>query len=150
MIHDFTETIDTATVFIYWKDMYEMQLDPRLEDPRRLRIADGMVIELYKDVYPEIEVKKFKSRVEVRLRKVQSLRWGGVNGKTSSTQENKKEPIIDDEEDTNSAMDLFSKIYQNSGDDVRRAMEKSFYESEGTVLSTDWDQVKSKKITREE
>ncbi|KDP25376.1 hypothetical protein JCGZ_20532 [Jatropha curcas] len=41
---------------------------------------------------------------------------------------------------------LFRDIYQNADEDMRRAMTKSFVESNGTVLSTDWKDVGSKKI----
>ncbi|KAJ9147994.1 hypothetical protein P3X46_030093 [Hevea brasiliensis] len=41
---------------------------------------------------------------------------------------------------------LFRDIYQNADDDMRRAMTKSFVESSGTVLSTDWKEVGSKKV----
>ncbi|XP_040990729.1 protein SGT1 homolog A-like isoform X1 [Juglans microcarpa x Juglans regia] len=41
---------------------------------------------------------------------------------------------------------LFREIYQNADEDMRRAMSKSFIESNGTVLSTDWKEVGSKKV----
>ncbi|XP_064482288.1 protein SGT1 homolog [Ornithodoros turicata] len=39
---------------------------------------------------------------------------------------------------------LFQKIYAEGSDDVKRAMNKSFMESGGTVLSTNWKEVSSK------
>lgn len=39
------------------------------------------------------------------------------------------------------AQQVFKDIYSNASDDQRRAMMKSFYESGGTVLSTNWEDV---------
>ncbi|OQR73204.1 suppressor of G2 allele of SKP1-like [Tropilaelaps mercedesae] len=42
--------------------------------------------------------------------------------------------------------DLFQKIYRDGNDEVRKAMNKSYLESSGTVLSTNWDKVSTKKV----
>ncbi|KAH0837105.1 hypothetical protein AYO21_04566 [Fonsecaea monophora] len=53
----------------------------------------------------------------------------------------------DSEYDGGDAVDgFFKKLYAMSDDDTRRAMAKSFYESNGTSLSTNWKQVGSKKV----
>ncbi|CCM09374.1 SGS domain-containing protein [Caenorhabditis elegans] len=40
---------------------------------------------------------------------------------------------------------MFRKMYNDASDDVRRAMMKSYSESNGTVLSTNWSEIGQKK-----
>jgi suppressor of G2 allele of SKP1 len=62
--------------------------------------------------------------------------------------------IIEDEKNEKPEGDeamnkLFKQIYGNASDDTRRAMVKSFQTSGGTVLSTNWDEVKDKDYEKE-
>lgn len=41
---------------------------------------------------------------------------------------------------------FFKKLYSNADPDTQRAMVKSFYESEGTALNTNWSEVGKKKV----
>ena len=45
-------------------------------------------------------------------------------------------------EEGDAANAFFKKLYKGANDDVRRAMMKSFQESNGTALSTNWEEVK--------
>ena len=47
--------------------------------------------------------------------------------------------VDDDEEDKEDVNKFFQKIYQAGDDDMKRAMMKSYVESNGTSLSTSWD-----------
>lgn len=51
-----------------------------------------------------------------------------------------------EEEKEQGVNELFKQIYNSGNDDLRRAMNKSFQESGGTVLSTNWSSVSDKKV----
>lgn len=52
----------------------------------------------------------------------------------------------DDDEDAGSADAFFRKLYKNADADTRRAMMKSYIESNGTALNTSWEDVKDKVV----
>lgn len=58
--------------------------------------------------------------------------------------------IIDEfekeEEKDRGVNELFKQIYESGSDEVKKAMNKSFQESAGTVLSTNWDNVANKRV----
>lgn len=54
----------------------------------------------------------------------------------------KDEGVVDDEdEDGDPVNGFFKKLYQGADPDTRRAMMKSYQESNGTALSTNWSEV---------
>lgn len=54
---------------------------------------------------------------------------------------------IDSDYSTGDPVDaFFKKLYANADPDTRRAMVKSYYESEGTALSTNWEEVSKGKV----
>jgi len=68
-----------------------------------------------------------------------------------STQKNWDKIVADFEEEEKKAgdgdvNDLFKQIYANSSEEVRKAMNKSYSESGGTCLSTNWEEVSKKKV----
>lgn len=60
------------------------------------------------------------------------------------------EKELEDYKEGDSAMELFRSIYKDADEDTRRAMIKSYSESGGQVLSTNWGEVKEKKVVYEE
>jgi suppressor of G2 allele of SKP1 len=149
MAYDFVETEDTAEIHLYRTTLDEDTLEPAIEGGRRLIVCNGFHIDLYRDVWDEVSVHWYKSRIEIHMQKRESCMWGTVGGPSARKEERNEYLVVEKEEEVTSAADLFSKIYWESGEDVRRAMEKSLTESGGTVLSTDWDSVKSRRVNPE-
>lgn len=85
---------------------------------------------------------------------------GGGGGDTKTTKQNSDKNAdknIDDDDDDDDGIDydmdggdevgaFFKQIYQNASPDARRAMMKSYQESNGTALSTNWDEVGKGKV----
>ncbi|XP_028774837.1 protein SGT1 homolog A [Neltuma alba] len=79
----------------------------------------------HRPAYPSSKPKKDWDKLEAQVKKEE------------------KEEKLDGDAGLNK---LFRDIFQNADEDMRRAMTKSFVESNGTVLSTDWKEVGSKKV----
>ncbi|KPI96420.1 PREDICTED: suppressor of G2 allele of SKP1 homolog [Papilio xuthus] len=116
------------------------------------------------------------SKIEVKLRKKEGIRWTQLEGEgeeekikaipqavldASGPQQppklfrkdwDKIERDIkkmeeEEKEEGDAALNsMFQKIYGEGSDEVRRAMNKSYVESGGTVLSTNWNQVSKEKV----
>lgn len=113
------------------------------------------------------------SKVEIKLKKAEAGHWSALElnaqqlAARKAQQEQKptypsssKKPknwdkivadVVNEEKDEKLEGDaalnkLFQQIYANGTDETRRAMNKSFSESGGTVLSTNWKEVGEKKI----
>ncbi|KAF8642392.1 hypothetical protein AX16_009660 [Volvariella volvacea WC 439] len=116
-----------------------------------------------------------KPKIEIRLVKRLAGRWGGLTGElatasafppTTATAEARakrknwdgittdilsKEKDKTTEEDPNVGGDaalnsFFQQIYKDADEDTKKAMMKSYMESGGTTLSTNWDEVKKARV----
>jgi suppressor of G2 allele of SKP1 len=70
--------------------------------------------------------------------------WEGISDeilKSDKERTTDEDPNVGGDSTLNS---FFQKIYADADEDTRRAMMKSFSESGGTTLSTNWDEVKKK------
>ena len=72
--------------------------------------------------------------------------WEGI---TTSILSSEKESTLDQDPNVGGDSTLnsfFQKIFADADDDTRKAMMKSYQESGGTTLSTNWDEVKQSKV----
>lgn len=114
-------------------------------------------------VSTESSFNVLQNKIEITLKKESNVNWTElepqkvVDVKPSYPSSNKFkrdwnkiDKEIDQElkkhkpEGDEALQELFKQIYGNADEDTRRAMIKSFQTSGGTVLSTNWDEVKSK------
>ena len=72
--------------------------------------------------------------------------WDGITTEILSAEKEKtldEDPNVSGDSTLNS---FFQKLYGDADEDTRRAMVKSFSESGGTTLSTNWDEVRKGKV----
>jgi len=120
----------------------------------------------------ESKYSVLSTKIEIKLKKkVMGIKWSVLEGedennlvqvstvndadKPSYPSSSKKkydwdslEKSIEDEKPEGDAAlnNLFQQIYRDASDETKRAMMKSYIESNGTCLSTNWDEVKKGKV----
>ncbi|CAL0332001.1 unnamed protein product [Lupinus luteus] len=159
VVVDFGEQILSVTIDVPGQGTYHYQ--PRL---------------FGKIVPDKCRIEVLSTKVEIRLAKAEAINWTSLeytkdvlpqkintltvqserptypSSKPRTRDWDKLEAQVKKEEkeeklDGDAALNkLFRDIYQSADEDMRRAMSKSFLESNGTVLSTDWKEVGSKKV----
>nr|XP_045001391.1 protein SGT1 homolog [Jaculus jaculus] len=117
--------------------------------------------------------KVLSTKIEIKMKKPEAVRWEKLEGQgdvpipkqfiadvknlypSSSHYTRNWDKLVGEikEEEKNEKLEgdaalnkLFQQIYSNGSDEVKRAMNKSFMESGGTVLSTNWSDVGKRKV----
>ncbi|XP_073347667.1 protein SGT1 homolog isoform X3 [Pagrus major] len=140
-----------------------------------IQLASGDNFNLHLDLLHPIvpqqsNFKILSTKVEFKMKKTDAIRWEKLEGEgqesnikhfnpndyPTSSQFNRKwdKMVVDISEEEKSenlegdaALNkLFQQIYCDGSDEVKRAMNKSFMESGGTVLSTNWKDVGKRKV----
>lgn len=110
-------------------------------------------------VPPQCTYRVKPTKIELKLKKVNEDIWNTLDA-VKPEQTNQKPTVNkcnwdklvetelkDDTAEGEAALnELFQKIYTDGNDEVKKAMNKSFLESGGTVLSTNWKEVGDKKV----
>ena len=107
----------------------------------------------------DVKCKVFTKKIELTLTKEEAnVTWASLDAKIADSQKAKSkgkdwskfsiEDDISDVENENegSADSFFQKIYASADPDTQRAMMKSFVESNGTTLNTNWADVKDEEV----
>ncbi|KAK9745335.1 CS domain [Popillia japonica] len=185
--HDWYQTEATVVITVLIKNVQQDKLKVNFNETSlgvNVHLDDGESYDLeyrlrHKIVPDQCSYKITPSKIEIKLKKLEGLRWDKLEGnpeedvvkvisqastvqitegpppyptskkgrdwsaieKDIKEQESKEKP--EGEEAVNK---LFQEIYGKGSDEVKKAMNKSYLESGGTVLSTNWDEIKKDKV----
>jgi len=163
MRYDWYQTDGTVIVSFLTKGSKQEEvvvdiLTDKLEVIRRIEgeDEDKVVINLDKKI-DEVKssYKLLNSKIEVSLAKLESERWPQLEKKDVVIQPKSVKnwdkiagegEEKESEEGDKAVNSLFQEIYKGADENTRRAMNKSFIESGGTVLSTNWSEVGAKPV----
>ncbi|EAX95361.1 SGS domain containing protein [Trichomonas vaginalis G3] len=106
----------------------------------------------FKDIKPStMKIDNGSKKIEIAFEKAAVENWPHAEASSDATtplyQKWSKVDFPEEEEVKDQGIDKFLQgIYANASDDAKRAMYKSFIESGGTVLSTNWEDVGKRKV----
>jgi suppressor of G2 allele of SKP1 len=106
----------------------------------------------FADLVPEsLKVDTGRVKIEIVLAKVAPVNWPRIEAEEGATavlyEKWRQVKLPKEEEEKNDGLDHFlQKIYKDASPDARRAMMKSIVESQGTVLSTNWEDVGARHV----
>uniref|UniRef100_A0A182J796 SGS domain-containing protein n=1 Tax=Anopheles atroparvus TaxID=41427 RepID=A0A182J796_ANOAO len=161
--YDWYQTETAVTVTVLLKNAEDKNYSVQLEQNGLRLQADGIepiALNLWNPINVEqCAHKATPNKVEIKLAKLIGQRWEALERKapaeeTSTSSAAKKKHDWDkiskelekEDEEKDDVNGLFRKIYADASEDTKKAMMKSYYESGGTVLSTNWSEVGSKEV----
>uniref|UniRef100_T1IM34 CS domain-containing protein n=1 Tax=Strigamia maritima TaxID=126957 RepID=T1IM34_STRMM len=93
------------------------------------------------------------SKIEIQMKKLAAGQWKTLdeireNIKTRCVVKKNWDKVVSEEigEQDDNGDEMFERIFAQGSDEMKRAMNKSFVESGGTVLSTNWKDVRKKRV----
>nr|XP_025954954.1 protein SGT1 homolog isoform X1 [Dromaius novaehollandiae] len=172
-----SQVIVTIMIKNAQKDAVSVQFSEK-EMNASVRLPSGedynLKLVLLHSIVPEQSTfKVLSTKVEIKMKKPEAVRWEKLEGQGDSPKLKQFTPdtqhlypssshytrnwdklVVEiKEEEKNEKLEgdaalnkLFQQIYSDGTDEVKRAMNKSFMESGGTVLSTNWSDVGKRKV----
>ncbi|XP_053664288.1 protein SGT1 homolog [Anopheles marshallii] len=163
--YDWYQTDTAVTVTVLLKNAAEKNYSVQLEQNALTLQADDIepiALNLWNPINVELSAHKATpSKVEIKLAKLIAQRWEALERKvlteepqsTSSVAKKKlhdwdkiSKEIENEDETKDDVSALFKKIFADANEDTQKAMMKSYYESNGTVLSTNWAEVGANQV----
>jgi len=170
--HEWYQTQSHVTITIFAKNVKKEEANINIEESSLCvkAFSNGidyqLDIRLCDKIVPSQSTVTFlTTKIEIKLKKAVESKWGDLEyigqaptvyntPPTLSKPPEKKNwdkivrtEVGDDKPEGEAALNkVFQDIYGNGTDEQKRAMMKSFVESGGTVLSTNWDDVKKGKV----
>ncbi|NXF68799.1 SGT1 protein, partial [Ciccaba nigrolineata] len=179
--YDWYQTDSQVIVTIMVKNAQKDDVSVQFSDKEMnasVRLPSGedynLKLVLLHSVVPEQSTfKVLSTKVEIKMKKPEAVRWEKLEGQGDSPKLKQFTPdtqhlypssshytrnwdklVVEiKEEEKNEKLEgdaalnkLFQQIYSDGTDEVKRAMNKSFMESGGTVLSTNWSDVGKRKV----
>lgn len=166
--HSWVQKERSIEVTFYAKQLQEKNVEVTfgVQDLRvRLAMPDGSMMERRLQLYRTVDPSRCSFRLTrfkllCHLEKKEQVEWATLEreevqesnkaaGKNWSVLEKALEEEEKGPEGDAALTSLFQSIYAKADDDTRRAMIKSYQTSGGTVLSTNWNEVKEKDYENE-
>lgn len=168
---DWYQSNEEVIITIYAKNVKEDKLDIQFEENSVSISFPGVNGSEYnynlEPLYAEIDVaesryKLYSTKLEITLKKKTPSKWPSLEKEQgTSTQEDKTDAAayptsskkkinwnsfkVDDDKD-GEQKDFFQTLFKDMDEDSRRAMMKSYVQSNGTVLTTNWEEAKNKEF----
>lgn len=169
---DFYQTPTHVTISIFVKNQSRKNITVEFEKKSldvNIKIDTNRYYNLYLDLFGEImpsesKIEILTTKVDIKMKKLLSGMWNSLEAPPEGLEKepvkrpkypsSSKNPVnpdeinVEDDKKTGDAalMDFFQKIFANSNEEQQRAMNKSFWESGGTSLNTNWKDVANKTI----
>lgn len=160
MKYDWYQTETDVVITILIKNVQDPQInynDKSVSVNISQPTENSLNLDLAHKIQPDqCSYKVYGTKIEIKLKKLEGIRWStleaAIDSTTSSTAwqgANKwnliEKQLTEEEKKDNTSEEalnkMFQEIYGKGSDEVKKAMNKSFLESGGTVLSTNWKDV---------